>query len=58
MLNSLLLFRQSQQVLPLRGESGEPYVAKTSNLRRRLQRLLEDSEGLAPTEPARSRQDA
>ena len=34
-------------VFLLRGESGEPYVAKTSNLRRRLQRLLEDSEGLS-----------
>jgi excinuclease ABC subunit C len=31
-------------VFLLRGESGEPYVAKTSNLRRRLQRLLGSSE--------------
>ena len=34
-------------VFLLRGESGEPYVTKTSNLRRRLQRLLGESEGLS-----------
>ncbi len=34
-------------VFLLRGESGEPYVAKTSNLRRRLQRLLGSTEGLS-----------
>lgn len=34
-------------VFLLRGESGEPYVAKTGNLRRRLQRLLGQTEGLS-----------
>ena len=34
-------------VFLLRGESGEPYVTKTSNLRRRLQRLLGATEGLS-----------
>jgi excinuclease ABC subunit C len=34
-------------VFLLRGDSGEPYVAKTSNLRRRLQRLLGETEGLS-----------
>ena len=34
-------------VFLLRGESGEPYVAKTSNLRRRLQRLLGSADGLS-----------
>jgi excinuclease ABC subunit C len=34
-------------VFLLRGESGEPYVAKTSNLRRRLQRLLGSTDGLS-----------
>jgi excinuclease ABC subunit C len=34
-------------VFLLRGDSGEPYVAKTSNLRRRLQRLLGDPEGMS-----------
>lgn len=34
-------------VFLLRGDSGEPYVAKTSNLRRRLQRLLGQTEGLS-----------
>jgi excinuclease ABC subunit C len=34
-------------VFLIRGESGEPYVAKTSNLRRRLQRLLGSTEGLS-----------
>jgi excinuclease UvrABC nuclease subunit len=32
-------------VFLLRGETGEPYVSKTSNLRRRVQRLLGASEG-------------
>lgn len=34
-------------VFQLRGDAGEPYVAKTSNLRRRLQRLLGQTEGLS-----------
>lgn len=34
-------------VFLLRGESGEPYVSKSSNLRRRLQRLLGASEGIS-----------
>lgn len=34
-------------VFLLRGDSGEPYVAKTSSLRRRLQRLLGETEGLS-----------
>jgi excinuclease ABC subunit C len=34
-------------VFTLRGESGEPYVSKSSNLRRRVQRLLGKSEGLS-----------
>lgn len=34
-------------VFLLRGESGEPYVAKTRNLRRRLQRLLGSTDGLS-----------
>jgi excinuclease ABC subunit C len=34
-------------VFLLRGDSGEPYVSKSSNLRRRLQRLLGLSEGLS-----------
>ena len=34
-------------VFLLRGESGEPYVSKSSNLRRRVQRLLGESEGIS-----------
>jgi len=34
-------------VFLLRGESGEPYVSKSSNLRRRVQRLLGASEGIS-----------
>jgi excinuclease ABC subunit C len=34
-------------VFVIRGESGEPYVSKSSNLRRRLQRLLGATEGLS-----------
>jgi excinuclease ABC subunit C len=34
-------------VFLLRGESGEPYVSKSSNLRRRLQRLLGQPEGIS-----------
>ncbi len=34
-------------VFLLRGESGEPYVTKSSNLRRRLQRLLGESDGVS-----------
>ena len=34
-------------VFLLRGESGEPYVSKTSDLRRRLKRLLGESEGIS-----------
>jgi len=35
----------SAAVFVLRGEEGEPYISKSSNLRRRLQRLLGSSEG-------------
>jgi len=34
-------------VFLLRGESGEPYVSKSSNLRRRVQRLLAQNEGIS-----------
>jgi excinuclease UvrABC nuclease subunit len=34
-------------VFLLRGESGEPYVSKSSNLRRRIVRLLGESEGVS-----------
>ena len=34
-------------VFLLRGESGEPYVSKSSNLRRRVERLLGVSEGIS-----------
>ena len=34
-------------VFLLRGESGEPYVSKTSDLRRRVKRLLGESEGIS-----------
>jgi excinuclease ABC subunit C len=34
-------------VFVLRGESGEPYVSKSSNLRRRITRLLGESEGIS-----------
>jgi excinuclease UvrABC nuclease subunit len=34
-------------VFLLRGESGEPYISKSSNLRRRVTRLLGQSEGLS-----------
>ena len=34
-------------VFLLRGESGEPYASKSSNLRRRVQRLLGESEGIS-----------
>jgi excinuclease UvrABC nuclease subunit len=34
-------------VFLLRGESGEPYVTKTSNLRLRIKRLLGESEGIS-----------
>ena len=34
-------------VFLLRGESGEPYVSKSSNLRRRVQRLLGATEGIS-----------
>jgi excinuclease UvrABC nuclease subunit len=34
-------------VFLLRGESGEPYVSKSSNLRRRVQRLLGETEGIS-----------
>jgi excinuclease UvrABC nuclease subunit len=34
-------------VFLLRGESGEPYVTKTSNLRLRLKKLLSESEGIS-----------
>jgi excinuclease ABC subunit C len=34
-------------VFLLRGESGEPYVSKSSNLRRRITRLLGQSEGIS-----------
>jgi excinuclease ABC subunit C len=37
----------SPAVFLIRGESGEPYVTKSSNLRRRLQRLLGAPEGLS-----------
>jgi len=34
-------------VFLLRGETGEPYVSKSSNLRRRITRLLGESEGIS-----------
>jgi len=34
-------------VFLLRGESGEPYVSKSSNLRRRVERLLGETEGIS-----------
>ena len=34
-------------VFLLRGESGEPYASKSSNLRRRVQRLLAQNEGIS-----------
>ena len=34
-------------VFLLRGETGEPYVSKSSNLRRRVQRLLAPTEGIS-----------
>jgi excinuclease UvrABC nuclease subunit len=37
----------SSAVFLIRGESGEPYVSKSGNLRRRLQRLLGAPEGLS-----------
>ena len=34
-------------VFLLRGETGQPYVSKSSNLRRRIQRLLGETEGIS-----------